>query len=164
MQISKILLAGVLFVTATAISAQSFAAQGTGTASAFIQNPIVITEETAMDFATINADPDGDTITLDANGNIDASNASTFAGNAVPGEFSATGTPNAAVSISFDDGKLEGPGRDMDLTDFTHDAGNSPSFDNSGDLEFAVGADLGINKNQVGGQYSGTYTVTIEYQ
>ena len=164
MNMKTLLLAGTFMLTAIAFTSNAQATDATGQASAFIQNPIVITEAEAMDFATINADPDGDTITLDTNGDLDASNASTFAGNAVPGEFDVTGTPNGAVAISFVDGTLSGPGDDMDLTAFTHNAGNSPSFDNNGDLNFNVGADLDINNGQVGGQYSGTYTLTVEYQ
>jgi hypothetical protein len=52
----------------------------------------------------------------------------------------------------------------MNLGTFTHDAGGSPAFDVSGDLAFDVGANLTVNATQTAGSYSGTYTVTVDYQ
>ena len=130
-----------------------------------IQQVIQITEDTAMDFATITADPSGDTVTLSTAGGVSSTGASTFSGTAAAGAFSVTGTPSAAVSISFSSGDtLTGPGAAMSLGNFAHDAGGSPAFDGSGALALNVGADLGVNAGQVGGAYSGTYTLTVDYQ
>ena len=152
-------------LTAVAFSASAQAADATGQASAFIQNPIVMSEDVAMDFALINADPSGDVVTLTTNGGRSAANASTFGGTSAAGVFSASGTPNAALSLSFSTGDvLQGPGDDMNLGNFAHDAGANPSFNSTGELDFNVGADLEINAAQVGGAYSGSYTVTLDYQ
>lgn len=158
------LLAGIAVVAALTFSTQAHATDATGNASAEIQNPIVISEDNAMDFATIVADPTGDTITLSTAGAVSAANASTFSGTAAAGAFSVTGTPSAAVNISFSSGDvLSGPGADMALGSFTNDAGGAPAFDGTGNLSFNVGADLSVNASQVGGSYAGTYTVTVDY-
>lgn len=142
----------------------AMAADVTGNASATIQQAIVLSEDTAMDFASVIADASGDTITLTPAGSISATGASTFSGTPAAGAFSATGTPSAAVAISFSSGDtLTGPGTAMPLGTFAHDAGGSPAFDGSGNLSFNVGADLTVNASQTAGSYSGTYTLTVDY-
>lgn len=141
------------------------AADQTGNASANIQQAIQITEDTAMDFATIVADSAGDTVTLTAAGAVSSTGSSTFTGTPAAGSFSVTGTPSSAVTISFSSGDtLTGPGTAMPLGSFTTDAGGTPSFDGSGDLSFDVGADLTVGASQTAGAYSGTYTLTVDYQ
>lgn len=162
----KLLLAGVVGLTALAsFGNNAYAVDVTGNASAFINEVITITENNAMDFATVLADPAGDTVTLTPAAGISATGSSTFSGTPVAGEFAVVGTPNAALTISFSSGDvLTGPGVDMPLNTFTHDAGANPALDGSGDLTLNVGANLDINASQVGGAYSGTYTLTVEYQ
>ena len=126
--------------------------------------PIGGREKTSMDFATIIIDTTGDTITLTPSGSISAANASMFTGTASASEFSMSGDKNTAVSISFSSGDvLTGPGSNMPLGSFTHDAGPTPSLDNKGKLVFNVGANLTINASQADGAYSGTYMVTVDY-
>lgn len=164
MKALKLALLGVASVGVIATATQVQAEDVTGNASATIQQAIVLTEDTAMDFATILADPAGDTVTLDTSDGVTSTGASTFSGTPASGVFSATGTPNAAVTISFSSGDtLTGPGAAMALGTFTTDAGGTPAFDASGDLSFNVGANLGVNASQVGGDYTGTYTLTVDY-
>ena len=121
-------------------------------------------EEATMNFATIIANPFGDNITLTPSGSISGQNSSIFTGTPQPAEFSVQGDSNASASISFGTGDtLSGPGSSMSLINFTHDAGASPAFNNTGDLFFNVGATLTINAGQFGGSYSGFYTVTVDY-
>ncbi len=149
----------------TVAVSQAQAADVTGNASATIQQAIALSEDTAMNFATIVADPTGDVVTLTAAGGVTGTGASTFTGTPDAGAFSATGTPSAAVTVSFSSGDtLTGPGAAMGLGTFTTDAGGSPAFDGSGNLAFNVGANLTVNAGQVGGAYAGTYTLTVDYQ
>jgi len=111
MRISKLALLGMTAMSFAGFATQAHAADETGNASAEIQQAIAITEDTAMDFAVIVADPIGDTVTLTAANAISAANSSTFSGATAPGAFSVTGTPSAAVTISFSSGdSLTGPG------------------------------------------------------
>ncbi|MGH1403685.1 MAG: DUF4402 domain-containing protein [Alphaproteobacteria bacterium] len=163
--VKKLGLLSVASVSAIAFASQAQAVDVTGDASAEIQESLTLVQDTAMDFATIIADSTGDTITLDTADSVSATGASTFTGTAASGEFSATGTPSAAVTISFSTGNtLAGPGAAMGLGSFTNSAGGSPAFDGSGDLNFTVGADLTVNAGQAGGTYTGTYTLTVDYQ
>lgn len=161
----KLGLLGLSILSAGALISQANAADVTGNASATIQAAIALTEDTAMDFATIVADSAGDTVTLATDNSISSTGTSTFSGTTAAGAFSATGSPSAAVTISFSTGDtLTGPGTAMPLGNFTNDAGGSPAFDGSGDLSFNVGADLTVNATQTAGAYSGTYTLTVDYQ
>ncbi len=165
MRILKLGLIGMTAAGFAGFASQVNAADQTGNATAEIQQAIVITEDVAMDFATILADPAGDTVTLDTADAVTSSGSSTFTGTPASGAFSVVGTPSAAVTISFSSGDvLTGPGTDMALGSFTTDAGGSPAFDVSGDLDFAVGADLTVGASQAGGSYAGTYTLTVDYQ
>ena len=160
----KLSLASALGFGLLASAMPANATDQTGNASAEIQEQLTITEDTAMDFATIAADPTGDTVTLTAADAISSTGTSTFSGTPSAGEFTATGTPNASVTISFSTGDtLTGPGAAMGLGTFTTDAGGTPALDGTGELTFNVGANLGVNAGQVGGTYTGTYTVTVDY-
>lgn len=159
----KLSLVGITAIGLVAGSAQ--AADFNGTANATIQAPVVISEVTEMDFATIFADNTGDLVTLTSAGAVSSTGASTFTGTPEAGAFSVAGTPSAAVTISFSSGDtLGGPGADMPLGTFTTDAGGSPAFNGSGALAFNVGADLTVNASQLEGAYTGTYTLTVDYQ
>ncbi len=165
MNLRKLLLAGFLTVGIIAgYAGHATADTVSGTANAEIRAAIALTETTEMDFGIIEPVAGGDTITLTPAGGISASGASTLAGTAAAGVWDATGTASHAVGISFSSGDtLTGPGTAMPLGSFTHNAGGSPAFDGSGDLSFNVGAALTINASQASGDYSGSYSVTVDY-
>ncbi len=161
-KVTKYIAAGILSTSVVSYSSFVFAADGTGNASAAIQQAIAIVENTSMDFATVAVDGSGGTVTLTSAGAISGATY-TYSGSAAAGNFTASGDATTAVTISFTDGSLTGPGTAMALNNFTHDAGGSPTTDGSGDLVFNVGGDLVVNASQVSGAYSGTYTVTVNY-
>ena len=164
MRITKLALIGMTGIGLVTAASQANATDVTGNADAVIQTPIVLTEDTSMDFATIVADAAGDTVTLTAAGAISSTGSSTFSGTPAAGAFSATGDASTAVTISFSSGDtLTGTGTAMPLGTFTHDAGGSPAFDGTGNLAFNVGANLTVNASQAAGSYSGTYTLTVDY-
>lgn len=162
--IRKFLLASSILVTALSLSHSAYSAVGTGRAEAVIQNPLAVQEAQNMNFATINVDPSGDLVTLNTNGRVSSRGASTFTGSAQAGIFEVYGTPNSILSVTFSSGNvLTGPGDDMPLDNFKTNR-RFYSLDSRGNMTFKVGADLTVNSNQVGGQYSGTYSVTVNYQ
>ncbi len=125
--------------------------------------PISIMENTSMDFGDIIFDGTAGTVTISTAGAVTGPLGYIFGGSPAAGAYSATGQANQAVTISFTNGSLAGPGAAMTLDNFTHNAGTTPSFDGAGDLSFNVGADLSVNAAQTGGSYSGTMTVTVNY-
>lgn len=165
MRIIKLGLLGFTGLTMIAFAPQASATDlTTATSAAAIALPITIVQTTGLDFATISRDASGDTITLTSGGGISGTGASTFSGTAAAALFNVDGDASTAVTISFSTGDtLTGPGTAMNLDNFTHDAGGSPAFDGTGDLQLSVGADLTIGAAQTAGAYSGTYTVTVDY-
>jgi hypothetical protein len=52
----------------------------------------------------------------------------------------------------------------MQIRNFITNAGPNPTLTPAGGaLDFNVGADLIVNASQIGGSYSGSYTVTVIY-
>lgn len=138
-----------------------------GSASVAIMQNIALQEEQTLDFGHIalNNSAQGGAVTLTPDGQFSSSVASLLSGglaqNAI---FNATGTPNASVSLSFQSGYLTGAGSNMNIQNFTHDAGDTPTLNTSGVLTFHVGADLELNDHQASGNYQGTYQVIVNYQ
>ncbi|MCB1782810.1 MAG: DUF4402 domain-containing protein [Alphaproteobacteria bacterium] len=137
-----------------------------GHAQVVIMENIVVTEQAGINFGLIHPQS-GQTgkVTISPSGDVNASNSTH--NNGLPthaAHFVASGTPAANVLISFMNGSLNGTGDPMDINNFTHDAGVTPSFDGSGVLDFHVGADVNLNLNQQSGSYNGTYTITLNYQ
>jgi hypothetical protein len=131
-------------------------------------NPITISQTQAISYGTIAVTNGGGTVTISPSGTVSAPGGYTVSGATSAGKFHVTGKQNCAVIISFLAGSLTGPGTAMAIGNFTNNAGASPSLNiagagSLGSLDFSVGGDLTVNSNQVGGSYSGTYTVTVIY-
>lgn len=125
---------------------------------------ITVAETQQMNYGTIAVTSGGGTVTMKANGTATAPGGFTVSGALAAGRFHVTGTNNCTVTISFTAGSLTGPGTAMQIGNFTTDAGATPTLAPAGGaLDFNVGADLVVNPSQVGGSYSGTYTVTVIY-
>lgn len=126
---------------------------------------MTISQTTAMSFGTILANPSGDIIHVRPNGRVTAQNGSILYGSSSSTLFRIrNGTPNAVISISFSNGNvLNGVGTPMVLDGLYHNKGTTPSLNGRGRLTFKVGGYLTINSNQLGGAYSGTYTVFVDY-
>ncbi len=137
-----------------------------GNSSAEIRQAIYVAENQSMDFGVLIMDNgDGDTLSLSPDGAITntSGNVSPL-GNTQYAIFSASGTPNTSISLSFQNGSLTGNSSSISLHNFSHNAGTSPTLDATGILVFHVGADLEINTNQETGTYNGNYQVTVNYQ
>jgi hypothetical protein len=128
-------------------------------------DPITLAETQQMNYGTIAAASGGGTVKIAATGAVTAPSGFAVSGVPAAGKFRVTGKTSCVVSISFLAGSLVGLGTAMAINNFTTNAGANPTLDNStGVLNFAVGADLVVNAGQLGGSYSGTYSVTVIYQ
>jgi hypothetical protein len=163
----------VAVVTKTAYSSVAIAAlaaltalAGSSPAHAACNKAISISEAAQMSFGTIGVTSGGGRVTVSPSGVVTGPAGffltSTPAAPAA-GRFNVTGTNDCAVVISFAPGALTGPGTPMTITNFTTNAGPTPTLKAGGRLTFSVGADLVVNGSQAGGAYSGTYTVTVVY-
>lgn len=84
-----------------------------------------------------------------------------------PAPFTVTGENNASFNIALpDDNDVEltrdGETEKMEVTGFEHNSGLVLS--GLGVATFSVGATLNLDANQVAGDYSGSFSVTINYQ
>ncbi|HLO92362.1 MAG TPA: DUF4402 domain-containing protein [Lentimicrobium sp.] len=159
------------------IFAQNSATVASASASAKIIAPITLSNSVAMDFGTVASTTDGGDVTLVVapNGSVtrtfENSNAqATTLGNPKSAKFDVAGEANAAYNISIPaDGvvSLNGPSGStpMAVKTFTSTvATNGGTLNGSGTQTFYVGATLDVNATQTAGTYSGTYSVTVQYQ
>ena len=140
------------------------AATATGHASVTIVPALAVSETAPMDFGTVGVTKAGGSVVLSPNGTRSGPATYSFDGSARPGQFTVTGTPNAAIAISFSSGDaVTGPGPAMALGSFTHNAGHAPALNSAGNLSLAVGATVTVGAAQPYGSYAGTYSVTVNY-
>ena len=133
-------------------------------ASAACNKAITVTETQQINYGTIAVTSGGGTVTISPSGGVTLPGGFTETGVPTAGTFNVTGTNSCTVQISFTPGSLTGPGTAMTITNFTNNAGPTPTLAPAGgQLTFSVGADLLVNAGQAGGSYSGTYTVTVIY-
>lgn len=126
---------------------------------------ITLFENEALDFAVILPTLTGpETVTVTTTGTISTDNGAILSGTPSAANFLAFGGKNAAVTASLSSGDiLTGPGPSLSLHTLNTDLKNNPKFDKDGELIFNVGGSLTLNGGQLGGVYTGTYTVTLDY-
>ena len=123
-----------------------------------------VTESNNMSFGRIILVSGGGDVILSPSGQTTTTGSMIASGSPAPGTFDIVGTPNTPVSISFSNQVfLNGPGQNMGLRDFNHNAGGTPTLNNLGQLQFNVGARLIVRASQAQGSYAGTYDVTVNY-
>ncbi len=144
----------------------AFAAESTGTANVAVERLVTLSQDTPLSFGVIATNSKQCIVTLSPAGAINCPGQPfQFSGAATPATFTVGGNSNTPVTISFSSGdSLTGPGSAMTLNNFQHDAGATPVLDGGGWLTFNVGADLRIKNNQVSGNYTGSYTISVNYQ
>ena len=155
-------------VLAALYSQTARAADVTGTATAEVLAPLAISQTTQMNFGDVAGDSaSATTVVLTTAGATSSVDGAYTGGSPAAGAFAVTGGASLAYSITLPaDGTvvLTGPGVDMDVDGFNHDAGGSPALDGTGNDSFNVGATLSLGAGQVAGTYNGSYTVTVDYQ
>ena len=160
------LIAGVVITSAGLYSAALTAATITGTAQANVLTPLSIVAGANMNFGDIAGDADAaTTVALDANtGNTTSPDGAATGGTTAAGAFTVTGAGTLAYTIDpIADTTLTGPGAAMTLTSIIDSLGGTGAL-TGGTQNFTVGATLGLNANQAAGAYTGTYSVTVNYQ
>jgi len=163
--ISRFAAVAVVALSGAAFSNAAQAADATGNASATIATPIAITEGTALAFGTILAGASSSTIVVDTSGGrtVGSGDASLLGGTVSAASFDVTGEGSSTYSVSFSSGDTLTDGSNtMSLGTYT--TSNSGSGTLSGGTDsFEVGATLTVGASQAAGSYTGTYTVTVNY-
>ena len=164
---SRLSLLAAVVATLSTLSVSAIAATATGQASATVLTPITISPVTPLNFGTLAGNASGGTVT------VTALNARSQVGSVVfaTGGFSAasfkvdgTGGQTFAVTyptvpLSVSNGAVTMPFTVTGQTTGTL----SGTFPSLGTLTFQVGGTLTVGANQAAGTYTGSYTMTVEY-
>ena len=147
------------------------AATGSGTAAATVVAPVSIVNDAPIAFGTFT--PAAGTIVTSPDGNRSASGGAATLSSAVPasaGQLTVSGAAQATYAISASGGVLTGTGDPMTLSNITLAAATatgtpiaSGTIGAGGTHVIRTGGQLAVAPNQRPGAYSGSYTVTVEY-
>ncbi|MDQ3080254.1 MAG: DUF4402 domain-containing protein [Pseudomonadota bacterium] len=157
----------VLFaaIFANVLSTPAGAAQTTAVTTVNVVRPVSISKLQDMDFGTLTfAGFTGTrTITLSRAGAMTCATDIVCSGVPKQARFNVQGTNKMVVLLTYSGGTLS---NGVDSIPFTADGPASITMINSGapGLSFDVGGVLTVSPTLVGGVYSGTMTVTADYQ
>ena len=166
--LNKRLISGLAATMLAAIYSQTaFAADATGNAAATVLAPLTITQNgTGLDFGDVAGDTtSATTVVMTSAGAASSADGAYVADNGQAGTFDVTGgnglgynitLPPAAVTLT------SGGGDTVTVDTFTDSIGGSGTIGTED--SFTVGATLNLSAAQPAGAYTGTYTVTVEYQ
>ena len=146
-------------------SAAQAAATANGTATAEILTTIAVSSARSLNFGQIAVNGAG-TVAIAGNGTVTCSSLLVCTGSQSTAAFNVTGSagqayvttvPTAAVTLS------DGAGNTMTVDNFAahFPAGNTLT---GGASTFEVGGRLNVGATQAAGVYSGTFSVSVEYQ
>ncbi|MHC4984433.1 MAG: DUF4402 domain-containing protein [Planctomycetota bacterium] len=122
-------------------TSQAWAASANSNADAEVVAPIGISNTTGMNFGRVSPTGVAGTVVLDTAGSRTATNVDLLSGGTV-----------AAAAFAVTGGAT-----------LTHDAGGAPALDGTGNDSFNVGATLNVGAAQAAGSYTGTFSVTADY-
>lgn len=155
----------VALALAALIATPAAAAQVTAAASVNVVKPVSLTKLQDLDFGTLTYASFTGTrnIVLSRAGALTCAADIVCSGATRAARFNVQGTNRLTVLISVTGGTLS---NGTDSIPFTPDAPASVTLTNSGSpgLNFDVGGSIAVNPDLVGGTYSGTMTVTADYQ
>lgn len=153
------LAASVLTLGMTAVSAQ--AATATADARATILSPVVVTKTSDLEFGVIANGTSGGTVTVSTAGARTCGAGLVCSGAVTAAGFGVVGVTAQTVGISVPANvTLNGGGSSMTATLSASDA----TIVLDGTDAFTVGGVLTVGAAQASGAYTGTFTVTVNYQ
>lgn len=162
----RLAIVGAVAAASFASSAQA-ATSATGTATAEVLSTLTVTNTADLRFGQIAANTGGSVI-VNADLSVSSSGDLISTGTRAPATFDVTGAPNAVVIVSLPTAAVDltrsGGTETMSLSGFNTDPNGAFQLDTSGAGSFAVGGTLTVNSGQVAGTYSGTFSVSVEYQ
>ncbi|WP_447765192.1 DUF4402 domain-containing protein [Sphingopyxis panaciterrae] len=145
-------------------------------AEAIVLRPLSFFKVNDLDFGDIIPSNAAGTVTIDPDGSRSRTGGVTLAGNSgEPARFAGLGSFNRQVNISLGSNTIwiTGPGTRMRVRDF--EIGSTPTAILStsptrfritsplGNYNFPVGGTLEVGANQTPGDYSGSFTITLNY-
>ncbi|WP_381423743.1 DUF4402 domain-containing protein [Sphingorhabdus arenilitoris] len=176
------MIAGVLLLC----PANAIAANAPGTTKTAIVRPLTLVKLADLDLGRILPGPTAGTVTINVNGTRSSTGPVVLVGTDYhPARFAGEGDPNGPATGGFGRARitlpnqifLTGPGPQMRLNNFTFgpDTTLGTTIIQNGNSQnirltrpdrtfgFVVGGRLSVGANQPGGIYTGTFSVTVDY-
>lgn len=151
-------------VSATPAFADPHPASGTGTATVKILKAIVVTNPTSLNFGKVLPGSSAATIAVAENNAVTCDTALECLGSPTAASFHVTGTSGETVTVALD----------ASTATLSDGASNSMTVDlatttsnlalTGGANDFKVSGVLHVGANQVDGDYTGNFTVSVDYQ
>ncbi|KGB55862.1 DUF4402 domain-containing protein [Sphingopyxis sp. SE2] len=176
LRVQRGLIAFALFIAPGVNSPAQAQAAAQGEADAIVLRPLSFFKVNDLDFGDIIPSNTAGTVTIEPDGSRNRTGGVTLAGDGgEPARFAGLGSFNRQVNISLGSNSiwLTGPGTRMRVRNF--EIGSTPTAILStsptrfritsplGNYNFPVGATLEVGANQAPGDYSGTFTITLNY-
>jgi hypothetical protein len=159
-QTKKVVMAALLAAFA-GLSTQAVAATATGTANANVLTPIAITAGQTLEFGAFTGA--AGTVTVSTAGARSSTGAVVLAptnGTVRQGTFTVTGSGNSTFGITYPSAfNITSGANNMSVTV----SGPATGTLTSGTATINVGGTVTVAANQAAGAYTGTYTMTVEY-
>ena len=162
-------LSAAIFAFSTISFGQGNTASDDAIVRARIITPITITNTASMEFGNLLETGTEYTVVLGTEGTtIGDIRPTGLAGTIQSAGFDVTGESGATYTITFPDYVIlnnggTGSGNQMTLNNFTSSKTGDTGTLNSGNDSFTVGASLTVNAEQNSGNYTGTFSVTVNY-
>ena len=162
---NRFALLATVVVALSSLSSVAMAASVSGTANANVLAPMTITAGTALNFGTFTPNATGGTVVIATGGgrSFTGTVLGTAATTISAATFNVTGTGSAGFAISV-------PGTfNVTRTGFTEtmavvvNVASATGTLSGGTASFPVGGTLTVGAGQVAGAYSGSYSMTVEY-
>lgn len=143
-------------------------ATATATARAEVLQQISAVNTAELDFGTISRGSVSGQVVIaaDGSGRSVSGGVSGAGGDPHPAQFLASGTPARTYTISHDGGATltNGTGNTLTITSLVIDGPATRQFDGNGQSVIGVGGVLSVAGNQAEGSYSGSFSLTVDYQ
>lgn len=159
--LSRFSVLAALLAVAGTFSTASMGATATGTANATVLTPIAIAAGTALNFGTFAGNTAG-TVVVSTAGARSATGGVVLAtgGTVGAGTFTVTGTGSATFAVTYPPSFNVTSGSDTMAVVVNGAATGTLS---GGTVSLPVGGTLTVGAAQAAGSYTGTYTMTVEY-
>ena len=162
------MLAGMIGLTLAAAAAFDDQATATATARAEVLQQISAVNTAELDFGTISRGSIAGQVTIaaDGSGRSVSGGVSGAGGDPHPAQFLASGSPNRTYTITHDSGATltNGSGDTLSITTLLIDGPTTRQFGSNGESTIGVGGILSVAGNQAEGSYSGSFSLTVDYQ